>query len=567
MDSLQIKSLIVLSEKENASREVNFTAGLNIILGENKTGKSSLIKSILFTLGCEVRFEEDWKKLIDYFLVRFEYMKENYTILRKHKEFSIYKEDSNSSVSLLLRTNIYHDYSNTIMQIFGVTMDCLTRDGKEISATPPLIFRYQYIDQDLGWSKIGEGFSNFKYITDWKPNSNKYIVGYQGEEFYKAKKEIAIINENLETLKQKLDNYEELMEVLNISLINTTQAFSISESSRNTSTNIAYSKLNNLNNLEREKLVVEEAISNLKSQRYEKYLQIEMLRKQVRELEEDHEFALLENETVKCPFCGVNHSNSIELRTEIIKDVQTGKELISIQRSEMNSIEEELNKLVEYRNKIFSQYKYYKKKAEEAKETASIINTYKDEGKNEIVMHSKREVERVRSEIDNEYSIRAQYEEQIKKLNSVNRRKEIRNSIITYLELAVNKLNIPVSYIKLNDFVQVLTKTGSDGPRIILAYYIALYLYNIERHSKVFEWMIIDTPNQQGQDEKNLNNINSVFSLLLDKGQVILGTERRTGYEELANNFIELTEKRHCLSKEKYQEHFNLIGILESMGK
>ena len=49
MKRLAIKKLIVISQSESRSLEVPFENGLNIILGGNKTGKSSIIKSI-FTL-------------------------------------------------------------------------------------------------------------------------------------------------------------------------------------------------------------------------------------------------------------------------------------------------------------------------------------------------------------------------------------------------------------------------------------------------------------------------------------------------------------------------------------
>lgn len=76
MKRLTIKKLIVISQSESRSLEVPFENGLNIILGGNKTGKSSIIKSIFTTLGCECkRIESDWKKLISTYLLFFEYDK------------------------------------------------------------------------------------------------------------------------------------------------------------------------------------------------------------------------------------------------------------------------------------------------------------------------------------------------------------------------------------------------------------------------------------------------------------------------------------------------------------
>ena len=54
------------------------------------------------------------------------------------------------------------------MDIFGVKMPCISNRGIEFNITPPLLFRFQYIDQDEGWNKIADPFNNAGYIKDWK---------------------------------------------------------------------------------------------------------------------------------------------------------------------------------------------------------------------------------------------------------------------------------------------------------------------------------------------------------------------------------------------------------------
>lgn len=69
MKRLTITKLIVISQSESRSLEVPFSKGLNIILGGNKTGKSSIIKSIFTTFGCECRrVEKDWTKIISTYI-------------------------------------------------------------------------------------------------------------------------------------------------------------------------------------------------------------------------------------------------------------------------------------------------------------------------------------------------------------------------------------------------------------------------------------------------------------------------------------------------------------------
>lgn len=120
MKRLTIKKLIVISQIESRSLELPFKNGLNIILGGNKTGKSSIIKSIFTTLGCECkRIESDWKKLISYYLLFFKYGEKLFCIVRKGKRFQIF-ENTGDAYSCIIETEIFHEYSNCLMDILGI---------------------------------------------------------------------------------------------------------------------------------------------------------------------------------------------------------------------------------------------------------------------------------------------------------------------------------------------------------------------------------------------------------------------------------------------------------------
>lgn len=88
MKRLTIKKLIVISQSESRSLEIPFKNGLNIILGGNKTGKSSIIKSIFTTFGCECkRIEKDWEKIISAYLLFFKYGEKQFCVVRQDKKF------------------------------------------------------------------------------------------------------------------------------------------------------------------------------------------------------------------------------------------------------------------------------------------------------------------------------------------------------------------------------------------------------------------------------------------------------------------------------------------------
>ena len=88
MKRLTIKRLILISQSESRSLEVPFKNGLNIILGGNKTGKSSIIKSIFTTLGCECKsVESDWKNLFLLICYFSNMVKNNFVLFDKERNF------------------------------------------------------------------------------------------------------------------------------------------------------------------------------------------------------------------------------------------------------------------------------------------------------------------------------------------------------------------------------------------------------------------------------------------------------------------------------------------------
>ncbi|WP_194541020.1 hypothetical protein [Paenibacillus sp. JZ16] len=562
MKRLLIKKLIVISDVEESSREVSFEAGLNLLIGENKTGKSSLIKSIFYSFGCEMIFEDDWKKLVQRYILYFDYGDIKYCIIREKKFIKFFRMIEESSPIVLAETEHFHDYCAALMQEFEVSMDCLTTAGVKIPLTPPLLFRFQYIDQDLGWSKIGESFSNMKYIRNWKENTNKYVVGYQGEEYYKEKQNQLIIKNVVQEYNVKLKYFNELLKAIQ------TQKYVID--SNQEEINVDKSQLkaifSELEELERRKIKIEDETSVLKNILYERNLQLTTVRSYIKELDKDHEFALNQEEDIICPTCGTVHKNTMFDRLGIVKDIQSGNELIKQIRNEVKEMESALVQLSVEKNELNKRYVILKKKVEHSKESASIANIYRNEGKQELVLTGKFERDKIVNSILEEERKAKLIEEKIKELNSPKRRKQILTSFKAIYEKVLDDLNVPLHTLKLKDFVQELTKTGSEKPRIIYAYHVSLYLYNLNRIVSPFNFLAIDTPNQQGQDWKNLKSIDEVLGQLLDKrGQVIIGTERETGYEEQASKVIRLLEARKTLIKQDYQNHKELFIELEKL--
>ncbi len=73
MNKFILEKFVIISDTERSGNEFVFDERTNVIVGENESGKSSLSKSILYTLGCDVYFENDWANLEKVYLLFFKY--------------------------------------------------------------------------------------------------------------------------------------------------------------------------------------------------------------------------------------------------------------------------------------------------------------------------------------------------------------------------------------------------------------------------------------------------------------------------------------------------------------
>lgn len=562
MKRLLLKKLIVISRSEQSSLEVPFEKGLNIILGGNKTGKSSLIKSIFSALGCDCyKVEKDWKNLISTYLLYFEYGDEQYCVLRSGKEFSIIKEEKSNFICII-NTEKFQLFCDKLMEIFEVNMQCVISNNSEIiNVTTPLLFRFQYIDQDDGWSDIGNEFKNVRYIKDWKGDTNKFITGYLNNDYYKLKaKKIQLSNDKEEKSKE-LKNNEMFVESISHDLKKISQLENLNQLNTVDDVQKKLIKLrNDTDDLRKKEYSIREKMIKLDNNIFMKKIELNNIYKNIEETQKDISFAMKQDEEIICPICGTKHKNSLNEQLNLSAGLENSEKLRKILEDKISDFKEQLtnfnNEYDDVKNKILKNEELIK----DSKEMLSYEELYKNKGKYEIYNKCKQELVKIESEYKNLIGEIGVLDEQIKEIKSKKRKNEITMELKDKCKIFAKKINLPTTYIKFRDLVQVIDHTGSETPRLVYMYQSALYLYNLERGENPFNFYVIDTPNQQGQDEDNLECIFKSMELLLsNKGQVIVGTERKTGLEEKANNIINLSTKRKCLNNEKYNEHINQL--------
>ena len=552
----------MISQSESRSLEVPFSKGLNIIYGGNKTGKSSIIKSIFTAFGCECkRVEKDWTKIISTYILFFEYGMENYCIVRENKKFQLFQQDikNEGKYSCLIETEAFHEYSNRLMQIFEVNMPCVSKEGKTFNITPPLLFRFQYIDQDEGWNKIADSFRNVAYIKDWKKNTDKYVCGYLSDEYYSLRAEILQLTMEKDELKKEFTYNQNFVNQISHSLQNAKEM----ESPEKIAAELA-DMLTASEEAMNQQFDLKAKMSSIENDIFIGKHKLRVTSSSLNEIHKDIDFAMNQGDELICPVCGIHYRNGLPEQLNVSSDFALAEKLISSLTEDITTLENELGEHREQYELLSSKLQELKQSIQKSKQLLSYSSFYKNEGKQEIYESCLQQLEVLQAQLDLKISNIATLDERVNNLKSKVRSKEIREQIEGYCRKIAEVIDIPKTFIKLRDFVQVIDKSGSDTPRLVYMYQTGLYLYNLNRIDSPFNFFVIDTPNQQGQDAANLKNIYQSLNLLLSAdGQVILGTERETGCEDKASKVIRLTEKRRCLTQSHFSDHSKLLEALQ----
>lgn len=562
MKRLILRKLIVISQNESKSLEIPFSVGLNIILGGNKTGKSSLIKSIFTTLGCECpKVESDWKNLISESILFFSADEDDFCIRRMKDRYTLYSVSSDDSYSCIMDTSHHYEFSNALMDILQVNMPCIDNRGQEMNITPPLLFRFQYIDQDAGWGDIGQAFTNLRYIEKWKENTNKYVSGYLTDEYFALKSQSIKKQGEIRDAKTKYAHNEAFVNRIE-GIISSSNAMSPDDVQKALEELLATTDV-----LRKKQFDIQSTIAHTENELFIINQQLRSAKKNQLEAKKDAFFAMGQGDTIICPVCGAQYDNSIEKQLHIAAEHAASENLIEFLTNQSGSLKEELKTLKDSLKTICDSIHSNEKQIQTYTKQLSYRTYFVDEGKRDVFLSCQQELQALQSEIDNMIGERGIIEDRLKEMKSPKRSKEVRSQIEKYCGTVADQINLSRTFIKLKDFVQVINKSGSDTPRLVYMYHVALYLYNLDRIKSPFNFLVIDTPNQQGQDDENLTRIfNSLKLLQSPDGQVLIGTERETGMEGDAQNIICLKEKRRCLTNERYKDHLALSQHLHTLG-
>lgn len=560
MINFKLLETIVLSKIERKARKIDFHEKMTVLTGTNRTGKSSMIKSIFYGFGADSYFDDKWEAAKCIVVNKFKINEYEYTIYRDKGHFKIF----NKEFELLFETFERKELSKYFSKIFKFEL-LLEAKKQELTmeqSYPNQMLLPFYLDQDRGWIKILNSFLGEFQFKNANQGIIEYYLGILNPKKYEYNELITKTEKEKIPLEKEKENCITLINLSN-DILNSDVELDIE--SHKTSIEILSEKIWGI----KKKLEIhrEEALENFKVLK-EIMEQKKVLQKQLKQMNKDYEYASsLKENIIECPLCGTGHENSFIQKLELANDTEEVLNLIKDLNQKEKVEEKNQNKLNDKLEELREELSELETRKKEEVEEYTLNDILALEGKKYInskifaqVENLKKNIKEVDSKIENLESEK----KQIEKLER-EKRKKIKEKYLRYLKsnlLSLKIVNFPEEKYK-RSFTPVIKETGSDLSRSILAYSTTINEIILEEGKFKFPF-IIDSPKQQEQDLDNEIVIIDFIKNKLCATQKILGTVDYKS-EDVEEKIIKFDKKYNVLKDDEYKLNIDFIRKLEEI--
>jgi hypothetical protein len=550
MRELRISEMLIVSEKEKGGRRVEFDPKLTVIEGGNDTGKSALIKSIYWAFGANpVHMTARWKSATPTVVVKSTVDGEPLTVLRKGRYFAAYGDDDQLLAQFDSVTNELGPFLAERLA-FGLTLP--SQQGKPVVPPPAYMFMPFYIDQDASWQRQWSAFTNLGQLPAWQRPLMEYHTGIRDQRWYlllqrilDAKKEIGEEQSELAVIRRMRERA--LQEGAPLS-------FDVDLSDFREEIDELLRRCEVLKGVEEDLKVRYSALAH---ERHTLAEQVKTVTLAAAELGADRAFVAttLHDDSVECPTCGAEYSNSFRERFAIADDEARLVDFLVELTESLGGIDRQID---EMRNE-FSMNKeealHVREVLESRQAEVSLAAIIQNEGRKEfrglLKSESDAGVLAVHAAETNLKALEKRKRALNKELKA--RRDEVEEAHARQMRRYLHRLNVLTQdETAWANVASRISDSGSGLPRSLMAYYYSI-LGLVRQHSGAFfAPIVIDEPNQQGQDDVNMKALlQFIVDELPNGSQAVLGVESDHGVE-LPGTRLRLRDKLGVLDKEQY---------------
>ncbi|EAP0850060.1 hypothetical protein C6169_04720 [Salmonella enterica] len=569
MRNLTFQRLVLISDSKRLANQFSFQKRLNLITGkDNSIGKSTLAKSLLWSLGCDPVFDEEWKsndiKSILYFTIN---NKEYFSCRGTH---SIILGAIGDEAQRYI--NITGDFSKDFSDLVNFKMKLPNRGDGNLETPPPAYYFLPfYIDQIKSWSSPWNSFENLGQYSSWKAPLIKYFTGYLKPEHFDIEENIYEYSEIKKESAHKIEKFQSAVEVIVDNSVDSPIALDNDDFIK-----IQNEIKNELYDLIDYQTRLYDAQATITSNIYDLESQYALAITSANELEEDYKFAVesIPTDNLECSLCGTLHDNSLPNRAlllsekdSLLNEANSIASKIAELNSSLNSLNDDAQFITNEINRINKKY-ITDDDAVEKDLIAQVIDTISTENvsKNIQIKINNEDIN-----INKANSSIKELKKDQKKLLSTKEREELNSSFMSKLLANIEALGstgINLSKVKSPiDYKQLLGGGAAEAARGLLAYQLSILQQIHGAKSCVVPPFVIDTPNQQEQAGYRYETvIKELMRSVPQDYQIILCAMENDALNEFKRdaNVIELNSNR-LLTASQYNSLRSEYKYLQSM--
>lgn len=524
MPNVKFKSLYLLSLAEKRALHVPLSSQKLLIQGANGFGKSVIMKSLFEALGATPnKIDNRWKTANVSTCLEFEYGGRTWFSVKAHGIYSLFDE---SKTIVFSGQRLVKDWGPKLAEFFTFKLEMVDKSGETLTPPPAYLVAPFYIDQDGSWDKTWSSFRKDFYLPSSAATMADYHSGIRPDGYYSAKAQLTKEKLVLSSLENAVETLRQTMHQI-ASIDGTTPTYDLQEFESECDELVVESeRLLGLQSAHRRK------ISDLHEETHLLRTEVGLLNEALVEMRGEFELASALPREVECPTCGQEYENSLVERFALIEDegVLSGA-LSEAQRKLERAVAKEQAEKGEL-EAVGESLAQVQKILDVQKQSLSLNDVLTAAGKTEASKMLRRSLnEKIVAVNSSQKKIDA-FQATMDEFTDKKRAAEIRKFYRTKLSVFSQQLDVRLDNPEMQSITSISVARGSEGPRALLAYYYAFLHTKIEFTDNVRFPIIIDSPNQQGQDKIHLPQmVEFIFDHVPDGAQTIVATEDASGIE------------------------------------
>jgi hypothetical protein len=337
MKSLRFQKLYLCSDLERSGRTATFDQAKTVILGQNDTGKSCLIKSIYAAFGADpYKVNANWQSLKVDLLLEFTVDATAYRILRTGSFFGLFDGKGHLIWEGL---GVVGGIGPQIAALLDFKLTLQDRSGEQVVPPPACCFLPFYIDQDIGWLRTWNSFASLQMFESYKHDVAYFHAGLLPNEYYVAKGtklEAERTKTELKIERRALDRAAKRLRARD----RQTLRFDLNPDAFGQKVDAL---LNECEELQHKQDAIQRVLSDMSSKRAALLEQKDLEANALVELDADYDFLRDTSDAeIVCPTCGTVHANDFSNKFGLVSDSESCRSLLIEVQHEIDIINQQI---------------------------------------------------------------------------------------------------------------------------------------------------------------------------------------------------------------------------------